>query len=59
MLELNASGYDEKLIRIRNPWGNDVEWTGAWSDDSEEWNSMSEDEKSELGLVKNADGEFW
>ena len=21
-----------KLIRIRNPWGNKVEWNGPWSD---------------------------
>jgi calpain len=21
------------LIRIRNPWGNDFEWRGAWSDE--------------------------
>jgi calpain len=20
------------LIRLRNPWGNEVEWTGPWSD---------------------------
>lgn len=20
------------LIRLRNPWGNDAEWKGAWSD---------------------------
>jgi calpain len=20
------------LIRIRNPWGNEAEWTGPWSD---------------------------
>ena len=21
-----------QLVRCRNPWGNEVEWTGAWSD---------------------------
>lgn len=22
----------EKLLRIRNPWGNETEWRGSWSD---------------------------
>jgi calpain len=22
------------LLRVRNPWGNDQEWNGAWSDNS-------------------------
>lgn len=22
----------EKLLRIRNPWGNETEWKGSWSD---------------------------
>jgi len=26
-----------KLIQLRNPWGGDVEWKGAWSDNSKEW----------------------
>ena len=24
-------------MKVRNPWGNDAEWTGDWSDDSEPW----------------------
>ena len=20
------------MVRVRNPWGNDAEWNGAWSD---------------------------
>ncbi|PON98045.1 Peptidase C2, calpain family [Trema orientale] len=26
-----------KLIQIRNPWANEVEWNGPWSDSSPEW----------------------
>lgn len=48
-----------QLIRIRNPWGNEVEWNGAWSDQSEEWNSIDEGEKADIGIVKDHDGEFW
>merc|ERR1719161_76968 len=28
-----------KLICMRNPWGNDKEWNGAWSDKSTLWNN--------------------
>ncbi|XP_049427842.1 calpain-1 catalytic subunit-like isoform X1 [Epinephelus fuscoguttatus] len=47
----------ERLIRIRNPWGQ-VEWTGAWSDNSSEWSAIDSAEKDEL-LCKMEDGEFW
>lgn len=26
-----------KLVQIRNPWANEVEWNGPWSDLSPEW----------------------
>ncbi len=26
-----------KLVQIRNPWGNETEWKGAWGDKSKEW----------------------
>ena len=47
------------LIRLRNPWGNEAEWNGAWSDDSAEWQFISDEEKQNLGLTSDADGEFW
>ena len=31
-LQANVRGKDVTLVRIRNPWGNEREWKGAWSD---------------------------
>ncbi|XP_062851860.1 calpain 2, (m/II) large subunit a [Trichomycterus rosablanca] len=53
--EVNYRGRKEKLIRVRNPWGQ-VEWTGAWSDNSSEWNNVNASEREN---VKAEDGEFW
>ncbi|XP_066260253.1 calpain-B-like isoform X4 [Euwallacea similis] len=47
------------LLRLRNPWGNESEWNGAWSDGSPEWRFISESDKEELGLTFDTDGEFW
>ncbi|XP_071523091.1 uncharacterized protein [Panulirus ornatus] len=47
------------LIRIRNPWGNEAEWVGAWSDQSPEWQFIPPEEKAEMGLTFEHDGEFW
>jgi len=46
-----------KLVRCRNPWGSD-EWTGAWSDESNEWKTVSKSVKKQLFNDKD-DGEFW
>ncbi|CAD5113076.1 DgyrCDS2268 [Dimorphilus gyrociliatus] len=47
------------MIRIRNPWGNEAEWKGAWSDGSPEWEYIPEEERQNIGLTFEADGEFW
>lgn len=47
------------LIRVRNPWGNECEWKGAWSDKSSEWKLISDAERQNLGLTFSDDGEFW
>uniref|UniRef100_A0A1Q3FYQ0 Putative calpain family cysteine protease n=1 Tax=Culex tarsalis TaxID=7177 RepID=A0A1Q3FYQ0_CULTA len=47
------------LIRLRNPWGNEAEWNGAWSDQSAEWRFIPDEQKEELGLSFDNDGEFW
>ncbi|GCB79564.1 hypothetical protein scyTo_0018769, partial [Scyliorhinus torazame] len=48
----------EQLIRIRNPWGNDVEWNERWSDRSVQWNRIDPRIKANL-LIMREDGEFW
>lgn len=55
--EVVYRGNMTKLVRIRNPWG-EVEWTGAWSDDSREWDNV---DRSVRGRLQNRseDGEFW
>ncbi|XP_053552965.1 calpain-8-like [Bombina bombina] len=55
--EVDYRGRKVKLIRLRNPWG-EVEWTGPWSDEAPEWNSV--DPKVKAALDKQSDdGEFW
>uniref|UniRef100_A0A8C7PCE9 Calpain 9 n=1 Tax=Oncorhynchus mykiss TaxID=8022 RepID=A0A8C7PCE9_ONCMY len=56
--EVNYRGKKVKLIRIRNPWGQ-VEWNGAWSDESREWNVIDSSEKKRILQNSMDDGEFW
>nr|XP_046258341.1 calpain-2 catalytic subunit-like [Scatophagus argus] len=55
--EVHYRGRPVQLVRMRNPWGQ-VEWTGPWSDGSNEWNYVNTEEKSKLNHVAE-DGEFW
>lgn len=47
------------MIRLRNPWGNEAEWRGPWSDRSREWQFIPEKTRQEIGLTFASDGEFW
>jgi len=35
--EFTAHGQLVKLMKMRNPWGKQGEWNGAWSDKSNLW----------------------
>ena len=54
----NRSG-EIPLVRLRNPWGNEVEWKGPWSDNSREWQFIPEEFKKKIDLSFDNDGEFW
>uniref|UniRef100_A0A6Q2YFI7 Calpain-1 catalytic subunit n=1 Tax=Esox lucius TaxID=8010 RepID=A0A6Q2YFI7_ESOLU len=55
--EVEYKGSPTKLLRIRNPWG-EVEWTGAWSDNSREWSCVDPSVRARL-YNRSEDGEFW
>lgn len=60
VVEVTIDTWDNvRLVRIRNPWGNDREWTGAWSDRSAKWYEISDSERERIGFTAKADGEFW
>lgn len=56
-----------KLIQLRNPWGEETEWKGAWSDSSKEWTErrrrIAYDRMQQRGVEQTeigvGDGVFW
>ncbi|KAL3654770.1 Calpain-type cysteine protease dek1 [Castilleja foliolosa] len=46
-----------KLVQIRNPWANEVEWNGPWSDSSPEWTDRMKHKLKHTPQAK--DGIFW
>uniref|UniRef100_A0A3B4YGI2 Calpain-5-like n=1 Tax=Seriola lalandi dorsalis TaxID=1841481 RepID=A0A3B4YGI2_SERLL len=46
------------MVRMRNPWGT-TDWTGAWSQRSQQWQQMSRAEREKMGLIVRDVGEFW
>jgi hypothetical protein len=56
-----AKKFDEhgiRLLKIRNPWGNGVEWTGDWSDSDARWTDHPDVAQACKHEVA-ADGTFW
>lgn len=50
---------EEKLLRIRNPWGDATEWRGSWSDNDRNWIWVDEETKKKIQQESKDDGEFW
>ncbi|XP_053485140.1 calpain-5-like [Ictalurus furcatus] len=46
------------MVRMRNPWGT-ADWTGAWSQGSQEWQQVGRCEREKMGLIVRDVGEFW
>lgn len=52
----DAEGQEHRLVKLRNPWGSG-EWSGKWSDKSEEWTA---DLRQQAGFEGDRDdGIFW
>lgn len=56
---INYRGQQVRLLRMRNPWHGTKEWNGPWSDGSREWYSIDDNQKQQMGLISDSDGEFW
>ncbi|XP_064486076.1 calpain-A-like [Ornithodoros turicata] len=60
LTQFNLEGTEQlvRLLRLRNPYGH-KEYTGPWSDVSEQWKKVSRAKLEELGVTVRDDGEFW
>ncbi|XP_070700170.1 calpain-2 catalytic subunit-like [Pempheris klunzingeri] len=55
--QVDSHGEEVHLVRIWNPWGQ-KEWNGDWSDKSELWDTVSDEDREQCLKVRD-DGEFW
>jgi hypothetical protein len=46
-----------RMIRLRNPWANEIEWAGAWHDRDTRWNHVDIEEKQRMSWLDSEDGE--
>uniref|UniRef100_A0A7S4FWH8 Calpain catalytic domain-containing protein n=1 Tax=Eutreptiella gymnastica TaxID=73025 RepID=A0A7S4FWH8_9EUGL len=58
VLTMHTCSDGQAFVRVRNPWGNDAEWKGAYSDGSPEWD-QNPLYKRELNPEFKDDGAFW
>ncbi len=50
-----------KLIRLRNPWGNEGVWTGAFCEEADDWEKYKavKEELKNVPKTKKVDGSWW
>ena len=48
-----------RLIRMRNPWGQNKSFTGRWSANAREWDRVDDNLKAQLNAGNQNDGEFF
>ena len=53
--QLDGPRGKEKVVRLRNPWGNG-EWNGDWSDSSSKWTTSM---RNKMSVIKRDDGDFY
>mmetsp|Transcript_66105 Transcript_66105/g.149221 ORF Transcript_66105/g.149221 Transcript_66105/m.149221 type:complete len:252 (-) Transcript_66105:66-821(-) len=60
LLSAVQAAADVRLVELRNPWGNEIEWNGDWSDKSKLWKRRKDVAKA-VGFdgVGEDDGRFW
>ena len=51
-----SDGRQHRIVQVRNPWGDDQEWNGLWSDKSPIWTPQA---KQIVNHKAEADGTFW
>jgi hypothetical protein len=47
------------ILRLRNPLGNSVSWTGKYGPGSEEWNKIDETILKKLNVIDQKNGHFY
>jgi len=47
------------LVQVKNPWGGKREWNGAYSDESDDWDYVSEADKERVGAADEENGIWW
>ncbi|XP_073995012.1 calpain-B-like isoform X2 [Rhodnius prolixus] len=58
-LEVVTAARTYNLLRLFDPQGGKSEWRGEWSVYWPEWKNIPEQNKEELALFSDHDGEFW